>query len=145
MAVLALCGVLAGCHVIGGGSDSATPSASFRCRVKFDSPYRPVVTSAGLIRGHASALCTQKVDSHVVTLYLELQSGRSWLIKDRDASEEVPYPKAIGLQVLEAECQVGTWRLRYNVKATYQGRAGTAGDGSSFLVIRSDKDCTYAH
>jgi hypothetical protein len=116
-----------------------TPTAG-RCWVKFAAPYRPVITAGRLIRGQASALCTGPVDRHHVTLYLENNTGASWVVRDQDSSDSVPYPKSIGLTVI-LECRPGTWRLRYDVTATSNGRSAHANDASDQLAIRSQQDC----
>ena len=106
-----------------------------------DSPYRPVIVRGATIRGEASVSCTVRVDTSLASLYLERRAGDgSWEVMDQDDSSEIPYPKPVRLFVLDA-CRPGTWRLRYYAKATYTSKVGATGNGSSFLAVRTDKDC----
>jgi hypothetical protein len=82
-----------------------------RCRVKFGAPY-----------------------------YLERNTGAAWVAADQDSNDTVRYPKAVNLTVI-LECRPGTWRLRYDVTATYQGQSAHANDASDQLIVASQRDC----
>jgi len=125
---------LTACNPIG-----ATPTTG-RCRVKFAQPYRPRITTGHVIRGDASAVCTGPVDSHHVTLFLERNTGADWATADQDVNDAIPYPKPIALTVI-LECRPGTWRLRYDVTATYEGQSAHTNDASDQLTVASQRDC----
>jgi hypothetical protein len=129
---------LAGCNPTFGG----VPTTG-RCRVKFAQPYRPRITTGRVLRGDASAVCTGPVDSHHVTLYLERNTGAAWTPVDQDVSDAVPYLKPVALTVV-LECRPGTWRLRYDVTATYQGQSAHTNDASDQLTVASQRDCQVA-
>lgn len=120
-------------------SISDSPSTG-RCRVKFAEPYRPVVTSGMIIRGQASAVCTGRIDKHHVTLSLETSTDGRWQVKEEDSSDKIPYPRAVNLLVV-TDCRPGTWRLRYTVRATHEGKTDSKSDASDELDVRSQKDC----
>lgn len=133
--LLLLMPALTGCGPTFGGAPTTG-----RCRVKFAQPYRPRITAGRLIRGEASAVCTGPVDSHHVALYLELNTGAGWQVRHEDTNDAIPYPKSLVLLVI-VECQPGTWRLRYDVTATYQGQSAHANDASDQLAVKTQQDC----
>lgn len=95
--------------------------------------------SAATIRGEARATCIQWVDSHRVTLYLELLVSGAWQVMDEDTSTKIPHPRSVELFVLDV-CRPGTWRLRYSVVAAVHGQTGKETDFSDRLGVVSD-DC----
>ncbi|MGH3937537.1 MAG: hypothetical protein ACRDTG_02715 [Pseudonocardiaceae bacterium] len=107
--------------------------------MKFADPYRPTVTSGRIIRGPAFAVCTGSIDKHHTTLSLETRNDGQWEVKDKESSNEIPYPRAIDLLVV-TDCQPGTWRLRYAVRATHEGKTDSKSDASDELDARSLKD-----
>ena len=143
VAWLAACAVLLGTMAACDPVIGAAPGVSDRCRVKFASPYRPIVTSGRIIRGSASVLCTGPVDFDHAVLHLQRKSPTGWNTRDSDRSDTIPYPAAVTLLVL-VPCAPGTWQLAYDVQASYQGTTAHGTNASDPLTVTAHADCGVA-
>jgi len=129
------------CAVLLASLVACNPISLDRCEIKIAAPYTPVITKGVLIRGDATVSCSGPVDTSYALLALERLTGTGWQAKDQDTSNRIPYPKAVQLTVV-MPCSVGQWRLRYEVRASYQGQTDQRGYATEPLAVNSYQDCT---